>query len=616
MKKLSVNSILFAAVLMMGVLQSFGQQPTVQTSYGIVLGNNNSGIYEFLGIPFASPPTGDLRWKQPVEPAAWTTPLSTQAYKPVCPQKLYEQGDTTYTLIGDEDCLYLNIWTPDTSASSLPVMVFIHGGGNQQGSASQEGLGTQIYNGRNLSERGNAVVITIQYRLGALGFLVHPGLENENTQGISGNYAIFDQILALQWIQQNAAAFGGDPSKVMIFGESAGGVNVGNLLLMPLAQNLFQRACIESAVPSLGIYETEKEKGIAFADAIIPSGSDSAKIAYLRSLPADSLVLQGGSPLSGGFVQMNWRPVADGTVFPGLPEEVIQSGNFNKVPLMIGSNADEMSVSAPVTVLPVMVEALINTYFPPSLRAQALALYPPGTTNAEARESYVQMLTDAQFTVPTRRTAQCISKNQLQPVFRYFFTHKQAGILQYYGAYHGLELFYVFNTYENSNYAIGPWYTPQDDSMQSTALSFWSSFADNGIPSAPALDSWPVYDPDTDSYLELKPTPDGTKTGLRTAKCDLWDATAQYTGCTSSLGEFEPENSRFSFYPNPAKSSIKLVIPEGTGAFSISVYDTEGRLLISDQNCFELSTSRLKPGLYFLSVQSAKSRYISKLIIQ
>ena len=607
---------MFAALLMMAVLQSFGQQPSVQTTYGTVIGNNNSGIYEFLGIPFASPPTGDLRWKQPIEPASWTSPLSAQAFKPACPQKLYEQGDTTYTLIGDEDCLYLNIWTPDTSASSLPVMVFIHGGGNQQGSACQEGMGTQIYNGRNLSERGNAVVITIQYRLGALGFLVHPGLENENTQGISGNYAVFDQILALQWIQQNVAAFGGDPSKVMIFGESAGGVNVGNLLLTPLAQNLFQHACIESAVPSLGIYENEKEKGIAFTDAIIPGGSDSAKIAYLRTLPADSLVVQGGSPLTGGFVQMNWRPVADGFVFSGLPEEVIQSGNFNKVPLMIGSNADEMSVSAPVTVLPVMVEALINTYFPPSLRAQALALYPPGTTNAEARESYVQMLTDAQFTVPTRRTAQCISKNQLQPVFRYFFTHKQAGILQYYGAYHGLELFYVFNTYENSNYAIGPWYTPQDDSMQFAALSYWSSFADNGIPSAPALNSWPVYNPDIDNYLELKPTPDGTKTGLRTEKCDLWDATAQYTGCTSSLGEFELENSRFSIYPNPAKNLVKLVIPEGAGKFSISVYDAEGRLLLMEWDCHEINSSALKPGIYPIHFQSAKSSYISKLIIR
>lgn len=356
--------LLFACVFTLA-LNSFSQ--TVTTQYGVVQGNMNGSIFQFMGIPFATPPVGNLRWKAPQTPAAWAGVLNTTSFAPVCTQKKFSQGSSSYTYTGSEDCLYLNVWTPQITGNTLPVMVFIHGGGNQQGGASEEGGGTQMYVGKNLSERGNAVVVTIQYRLGPLGFLVHPGLEPENANGKAGNYAVMDQILALKWVKNNISNFGGDTTKIMIFGESAGGLNVGNLLNTPSASGLFSRACIESASPVLGIYSTEKNKGVSFVDSFITSGTDVQKIAFMRTIPADSVVKFSTPPLSGGAVGMNWLSVIDSVYFFDKPLNNFQNGTFNKVPLMVGSNADEMSISSPPTVTPLMVNLLINSLVPSTL---------------------------------------------------------------------------------------------------------------------------------------------------------------------------------------------------------------------------------------------------------
>jgi para-nitrobenzyl esterase len=334
----------------------------VNTQFGQIQGSLNGSIYQFLGVPFAKPPIGNLRWRAPQNPTAWAGTIATTSFAPVCPQKRYEQGDTAYTIEGNEDCLYLNIWTPQITSGNKAVMVFIHGGGNQQGGASQITGGTQIFFGKNMAQRGDVVVVTIQYRLGALGYLVHPGLEAENINNKSGNYAVLDQILALQWIQNNIANFGGNPSKVMIFGESAGGLNVGNLLTTSLANGLFQRACIQSASPVINDYNDSKNKGIAWVGNYTSTATDPQKIAYMRSITDLNSILQYESnPLAGGAVQMNWQPVVDNVVFNDYPTQIFQSGNFNKVPLIIGSNSEEMSLSAPQTVLPFMVTAFINS---------------------------------------------------------------------------------------------------------------------------------------------------------------------------------------------------------------------------------------------------------------
>lgn len=496
----------------------------IKTQNGIIQGNTYPGGTEYLGIPFAAAPVGQLRWKPPQPAASWETVRTTQSFGPVCPQKAFEQGKDSYEIIGDENCLVLNVWSPSVATPELPVMVFIHGGGNQQGSTAEIKAGTEIFNSRNLSTRGNVVVVTIQYRLGPLGFLVHPGLEEENHDHTSGNYAVMDQILALQWVKNNSAVFGGDPSKIMIFGESAGGVNVGNLLVSPHAAGLFQRACIQSAIPVISQYDDAQTKGIDWVNSLSSAATDAGKIAELRAKDWQTLVETNTNPLEGGLVQMNWQPVIDGTIFPLSPEETFASGAFNQVPLMLGSNADEMSLSVPATVTPLMVDKLIALTVPQPLREQARTLYPSGTTEDEARNSYIQILTDSQFTATVRRTARAVTSRSAQPVWRYFFTHKQGGELGNLGSYHGLELFYVFNTWENSPFAFGQYFTAADQAVQDATLRYWTNFARTGSPNGTGLPAWPAYTTTQECYLELASVPNGGLCGLRTEQSDFWDA--------------------------------------------------------------------------------------------
>ena len=483
-------------------------------------------------------------------------------------------------------------------------MVFIHGGGNQQGGASEEGGGTQMYIGKNLSERGNVVVVTIQYRLGPLGFLVHPGLEAENINGVSGNYAAMDQILALNWIHNNISVFGGDPSKVMIFGESAGGVDVGNLLTSPLASGLFQRAAIESAAPSISDYNFTKNRGVSFVDSFISTGTDVQKIAHLRNLSSDSLMYYETSPLSGGAVQLNWSAVVDNVVFTDFPINTFESGNYNKVPLLIGSNAEEMSLSAPPTVTPAMVTALINSKVPAPYQAQAHLLYPSGANNTEARESYVGILTDAQFTSTTKRTAQCVSLNQTQPVWRYFYTHRHTiAQLEPYGSYHGMELFYVFNNWENATLGTGPLFKPQDDSVQQVMLNYWTNFAATGNPNGGTLVTWPQYQSATDCYLEIKATPDGSQCGIRTAESDLWDDVIGFTGCTSSIGinDFN-KSATLAMFPNPNNGIFQIALQNTSTDFDVIIYNVFGQKIYSSKGSEQIDLRNECKGIYFIEV--------------
>lgn len=607
---MKLKFLLFTIITLLLLSNLFSQ--VVTTQFGQVQGSLNGSIHQFLGIPFAKPPVGNLRWKAPQNPTNWTGTLLTNSFAPVCPQKTFTQGSTSYTLTGNEDCLYLNVWTPQILSANLPVMVFIHGGGNQQGSASELNGGTQMYFGKNLAERGSAVVVTIQYRLGPLGYLVHPGLEPENVNNLSGNYAVLDQILALQWVQNNISNFGGDPGKVMIFGESAGGLNVGNLLTSPLASGLFQRACIQSAAPVVSAYNTTKLKGIAFVDSFINTGTDIQKIAFMRTVPSDSIVKDEESPVSGGAVGLNWQPVIDGQVFTNYSTQIFQSGNFNKVPLMIGSNADEMSLSVPQTVTPGMVTLLINATVPSSLQSQAATLYPPGTTTTQARQSYIGILTDAQFTAPVRRTAECVSQNQTAPVWRYFFTHKHTiPALASYGSYHGMELFYVFNTWENATLGSGPLFKPQDDSVQNAMLQYWVNFANTGNPNGAGLVAWPQFQSLNDCYIEIKATPNGTQCGLRTVKSNLWDDVVGFTSCTSSVGINELSEENMLVFPNPVSEKIHIVSKQNMQP--LQVFNNFGVLMYStilENETTDIDVSFLKSGIYLLRLGTNTQKII------
>ncbi|HPE56739.1 MAG TPA: carboxylesterase family protein [Bacteroidales bacterium] len=590
------------------------QNVFVQTEQGWIEGQTIGEITEFLGVPFASPPIDDLRWRPPQAKETWTDTLLTIDFSPACPQKKYEQGSDTGTIIGDEDCLYLNIWTPSTTADDLPVLIFIHGGGNQQGSASNISGGTIIYNGKNLAERGNAVVVTIQYRLGPLGFLVHPGLEAESAENVSGNYGLLDQIFAMQWIQQNITSFGGDTSKILLFGESGGGVDVGNLLLTEMAAGLFSRACIQSAVPVLDNYTLSKLKGIQFANSMGCQGLPAEEqIACLRLLDSDSLVSTLDSPLGGGVVQSQWGPVIDNWIFNDDPQSIFNSGNFNQVPLIIGSNADEMALSAPLLVTPEDVETLFTLFVPEQFHEQGLILYPPGSTNEEARLTYIQVLTDAQFTSSTRRVARWVSDNQNEPVFRYFFTHTMPGFWSSFGSYHGLELFYVFNNYENTEFAQTGFITLEDTLVQDQMLNNWINFAETGNPNGITLESWPEYESAEDCFLEINANPE-SDCGLRTEKSDYWD---QVVGLITQTEVNKSNTEVFRIYPNPVNDHFRIISNDPNfSTIAYVLFSSAGALVCRGnvQKQTKINVSTLNPGIYFLQIISDNKIEVLKLI--
>jgi para-nitrobenzyl esterase len=496
----------------------------VETQYGQIQGNAFTGGVEFLGIPYAKPPVGDLRWKPPQAPVSWPGVILTQSFKPGCAQMDFPQGQTTGQLVGDEDCLYLNVWSPNLAAPTLPMLVFFHGGGHQQGSTDETSQGAVLYDGQYMATLGQAVIVTPEFRVGPLGYLVHPGLDAETPTGISGNYGVLDEIQVLRWVRDNIAKFGGDPTKVMIFGQSAGAIDVGNLLVSPLATGLFQRACMESGFPLIDTYADASTKGVAWVNSLSSAPTDAEKIVELRALDWQTLVSTEQNTLANGIVTQAWQPVLDQHAFLQMPTDAFAAGTFNQVPVLMGSTADEMNLTAPPVVTPAQVTALIALLVPAGYRAQAAQLYPPGSTNDDARVSYVQIVTDSQFTSGIRRAARAISPWPGSPVWRYFFTHSQSGAYASFGSYHGIDLFYVFNTLNDTTYAGLGLLTTDDQTVENAMLKYWVAFARNGDPNVTGLEGWPTLHGTNDDYMEITPVLNGTQSGVRTDKCDFWDA--------------------------------------------------------------------------------------------
>jgi len=502
----------------------------VVTDFGAVQGAQAGNTYGFLGVPYAAPPVGALRWQPPQDPACSNSPRLTTTFSAGCIQKHFDQFSGVSTIEGSEDCLYLNVWTPtDYSNTSRPVMVFIHGGGNQQGSSGQIAAGARLYDGAKLAERGNVVVVSINYRLGPLGYLAHAALTDSS--GHYGNWGLQDQIKALQWVQNHIARFGGDPARVLLFGESAGAVNTCMLLVAPQANGLFSRAAMESGAciaKTLAARETDS------ASYITDLGCDTAPDtkACLQALDGVALVTPEQKPVSaGGLVTQAFGPAIDGWLLPQDPMLALQQGLFNHVPLIVGSNANETSLGAPPnTINRAMVLALFSVV-PEPTRTGLLAIYDPGpgvsllNPSPEARDSFIRATSDGQFICQARRVARRVqqSAGQTDPVYRYSFTHRLSGAFgDNYGAYHGFELFYVFQTIEDSSYA--PLLTIDDTAVEQHVLGYWTRFAATGDPNDAQAVVWPQYD-NTDPHLSLAATP-VAGTALLSQACDLWDVVA------------------------------------------------------------------------------------------
>lgn len=499
----------------------------VQTTWGPVRGFQSGETYAFLGIPYAAPPLGELRWQPPADPQPWTDELSATAFPPACPQ----WNDEETAVIGREDCLYLNVWTPITATpgADLPVLVFIHGGGNVKGHTAKEVNGARLYDGRYLSARNDVVVVTLQYRLGALGFLVHPDLIAESDYGGAGNYGLMDQIQALTWVQDNITAFGGDPAQVLLFGESGGAENTCMLLASPLAEGLFSRALMQSGGCVAKTAAERAAEGTAFAAAAACGEAADTLLCLRQTLTTTLVTAIDTTPIISGVVSQTFGSNVDGYVLPHSPLVALALGAHNHVPFVIGSNADEMLPLAPPlteNAYILLVHAMLNP-FRPGAGSEALALYAVGDEPGAyptARQAYAALVTDGQFTCPARRITRLAARSQTEPVYRYFFSQSLSAFpYNLMGAFHGLELFFVFQQMENiTDYAP----TAEDLALQAAMGDYWTQFAASGDPTSHDRASWPIYDAGEESYLELG-APLITGTHLRAEKCDFWDSIAR-----------------------------------------------------------------------------------------
>jgi para-nitrobenzyl esterase len=462
--------------------------PHVTTTHGVLAGSStDAGIHAYLGIPFAAPPVGELRWRPPHPLESWNGVRNATQFGAAPVQKSFLDA-----LIGDlgaqsEDCLYLNVWTPVVSQTAkLPVMVWIHGGGFVAGATNQP-----VFNGARLAERG-VVVVSVAYRVGVLGFLAHPELSRER-DGISGNYGLLDQIAGLQWVQENITSFGGDPGNVTIFGESAGGIAVSMLAASPNARGLFHRAISQSG-GSFGPPKFEHEGGqqvrpLSVAESL---GQDYLAalgvehIAAARALPAVELVK----------VQREWWPVFDGHILPGDQYALYQAGKFNDTPILVGTNSDEGALFARPGATPESFVAQIRAGY--GARAdEVLSAYPHATTD-EAFKASKDIFRDAALAWHTWTWARLQAAKGQGKAFVYYFDHRTAE--NPVGSPHAADLAYVFGNFRQTDNAET---RRADEALSHQIQTYWVNFARTGDPNSSGAPFWPEFTQQRQEVLVL-----------------------------------------------------------------------------------------------------------------
>jgi para-nitrobenzyl esterase len=485
----------------------------VCTQSGQLQGAVEGNYRAFRGIPFAAPPVGSLRWRPPTAPASWQGVRDATTFGYKCPQI-----DINGVLLGNEDCLTLNVFAINPPASSKqPVMVYIHGGGERLGSAHEPPWDVVPP----LTGHG-VIVVTVQYRLGLLGFLAHPLLTTEG-KGSSGNYALMDLIAALKWVHNNIAGFGGDPAKVMIFGESAGSQNVQALLASPAASGLFSAAAMESFVlkgGEIGTSVADAYPWYAGLDSLVGCDTAADVLACLRKVPADTLVQTSLNSTATGWV--NIEP----SVLPEDPFNKLQRLG-SPVPLLIGSNSDEWSIFTfpDPTLDPTGYANAIHTQFDalaPGAGDTVLSLY-PATDYTNPSYALNAVETDAYFTCNTRNLARAVSGALRQPVWRYLFTHRYESnaSLNALRAFHSAELAFVSGNLQTVS--TGTPYSPSsaETALANQMMDYWARFAATGDPNgsgAPA--QWLPYDAG-ENMLQLDDMVVNMAGGYRNPQCDF-----------------------------------------------------------------------------------------------
>jgi len=507
------------------ICSAFGwQAPVVAVTGGQVQGQSmKDGGAVFLGIPFAQPPMGDLRWREPRPATPWSGVREATQFGGECAQNPL----WGHPKVVNEDCLYVNVWTPGLPPASLkPVMVWIHGGGNVNGSGRE--------NGESLSRHG-VVVVNFNYRLGLFGFFALPALTAESSHHASGNYGLMDQILALHWVQQNIEKFGGDPANVTIFGESAGAMDVSLLMISPLAKGLFHRVIAESgsvlladgAAP-LSVAEKQGEK--LLEQARIPSAAGALQA--LRAAPAEQLLDAAAKTLPPGGVPGGLGVDVDGWVLPRSPAEVFASGKQLPAELVIGINAREFSGPPDAAVVKKMIGASYGKLAERALPLYGLTTFPNGTV-AQGKpdplygDAGAQWMTDTAFRCPSMVVADWNSKAGYT-TYQYQFNRGIPGHPEI-GAVHASEVAYVFGSLDEQH-PRRPNYDAADYAISRVMQEYWTNFAKTGNPDGAGLPAWPKYSPASKGYLAFTDGGPVAGTDLRRAQCEAYAESLKQAG--------------------------------------------------------------------------------------
>jgi para-nitrobenzyl esterase len=483
--------LLFAIPLIAAAACSTHQPGQVKVEGGWIQGTIEDGIRVFKGIPFAAPPVGEMRWRAPQPAGKWKGIKQTTEFAPAP----FQGGNPPSGK--SEDCLYLNVWTPAKKAKErIPVLVWIHGGGFSFGSTSEP-----VYTGEKLAKKG-VVLVSIAYRVGQLGFLAHPELTAESPEQVSGNYGLLDMIAGLEWIQRNIAAFGGDPHKVTIFGESAGGIAVSMLCASPLAKGLFHGAISQSGGSfgpprpttypgeNLKLLKDAEKEGLAYAEK-----AGVLSVAALRKINAENL--------PGGWGMGSAWPIIDGYVIPDDQYKLYEAGKYNDIPVLIGYNSDEGASFLREKTPEEYISGVERRYgkFTDAL----VKAYPAGENNIP--KTARDLARDAAFGWHTWSWARLQSKTGKSKVFYYYFDqhpdYPEDSPRYGYGSPHGQDIAYVFMHLDSLN----PQTSPSDLEISEAMGIYWTNFAKNGDPNGKGVPEWPAFSDANPEVMYLGPAP-------------------------------------------------------------------------------------------------------------